>query len=185
MARIPAATEENVPPRHLEAFRAVMRDRAGLPHTGPSVVMLHSPEAARRARHLSDYLRNNSVLPRRAFELAVLVAAREMDSAYIWHEHAAHGRQAGLPDALVDALRDRKALPKLAPEDAAVVNYALELFHKHRVSPAAFQNALKHFGVQGVTEMTMAMGYYTMGAFCVNAFEEAIPRKSAEPPLPV
>lgn len=185
MARIPAASEQNVPPQHLEAFRSVVGDRAGLPHTGPSVVMLHSPEAARRARHLSDYLRNNSVLPRRAFEMAVLITAREMDSGYIWHEHAAHGRQTGLPDALVDALRDRKPLPKLAPEDAAVVNYTLELFRKHRVSPESFQDALKHFGAQGVTEMTMAIGYYTMGSFCVNAFEEAIPRKGAEPPLPV
>ena len=56
----------------------------------------------------------------------MLVTARENDCVYVWNAHAASARAAGVPDAIVDALRVRKELPTLAPDEAAVINYAQE-----------------------------------------------------------
>jgi 4-carboxymuconolactone decarboxylase len=63
---------------------------------------------AKRAGELSSYLRQESTLSSKIQELAMLVTARERDCQFIWNVHAASGRRAGLSDALVDALRDKR-----------------------------------------------------------------------------
>jgi len=109
----------------------MVQSRGGVPRTGPLSVMINSPEAARRAVHVSDYLRNESTLPKHVQELAMLVTAREMDCQYVWNAHAASGKQAGLTAGLVDALRDKKPLPALKPEEAAVVKYGTAFLTTH------------------------------------------------------
>jgi 4-carboxymuconolactone decarboxylase len=121
--------------------------------------MLNSPEASRRASHLSEYLRRESTLPPHIQELAMLVTARELDCQYIWNTHAASGRKAGLSSALVDALRDKQPLPPQNPEEVAVIQYGQEFFRTHRVSRGAFQGALELLGAQGLTELTMLISY--------------------------
>ena len=69
------------------------------------------------------------------------VTARELDCQHIWNAHAGSARKAGVPGALVDALRDRKELPALAPDEAAVVQFGREFFRTRRVS----RGILEHF----------------------------------------
>ena len=185
MARVPAATRETIPHAHQEAFEAEVHSRGGVPRTGPGSIMLHSPEACRRAAHLSAYLRRESILPPHVQELAMLVTARALDCQYIWNAHAASGKSAGLRQDLVDALREHTPLPPLQPDEEAVIQYGREFFQTHRVSRGAFQAALEQLGVQGLTELTMLMGYYGMLAFCVNAFDGDLPSERTEPLLPV
>jgi 4-carboxymuconolactone decarboxylase len=185
MARIPAASKESIPQGLREAYEAVVQSRGGLPRTGPGSIMINSPEAYRRASHLSEYLRRESTLAPQVQELAMLVTARELDCQYIWNAHAASGKKAGLSAELVDALRDQKPLPALKPVEAAVIAYGREFFRTHRVSRGAFQAAQEQFGVQGLTELTMLMGYYGLLAFHVNAFDADLPAERTEPVLPV
>jgi 4-carboxymuconolactone decarboxylase len=185
MARVPAASKENIPPNLREAFDAVVQSRGGLPRTGPGSVMINSPEAYRRASHFSDYLRRESTLAPQIQELAMLVTARELDCQYVWNAHAASAKKAGLSAGLVEALRDKKPLPALKAEEAAVIAYGREFFRTHRVSRGAFQAALEQLGVQGLTELTMLMGYYGILAFHVNAFDVELPAERTEPLLPV
>ena len=185
MARVPAATRESVPHHHQQAFDAVVQSRGGVPRTGPGSIMIHSPEASRRASHLSEYLRRESTLPSHIQELAMLVTARALDCQYIWNAHAAAGKKAGLSPELVDALREKRPLPSLQPREEAVIRYGQEFFRTHRVSRGTFQTAQEQLGVQGLTELTMLMGYYGMLAFCVNAFDGDLPSERTEALLPV
>jgi 4-carboxymuconolactone decarboxylase len=171
MARIPIATRESVPENQRAAFDEVVQRTGSVPQHGPGSVMIHVPEAHRRATQLSNYLRNESSLPQKIQELAMLVTARELNCQHIWNAHATFGRRAGLSDALVNALRDRHDLPTLPPDEAAVVDYGQELFRTHHISRGAFQAALEQFGIQGLVELTMLMGYYGLLAFNVNAFD--------------
>jgi 4-carboxymuconolactone decarboxylase len=146
--------------------------------------MINSPEMRRRANHLVNYLRDDSSLPKKIQELAMIITARSMDCQFIWHAHAARARQQGIRDEFVDALRDNQPLPALPADEQTVVNYALELFKTHQVSPATFQAALEQFGALGLTELTTLMGYYSLLAFNANAFEIDVP-DSAEAKLPI
>ena len=108
-----------------------------------------------------------------------------MDCQFIWNAQAPAGRRAGLSDALVDALRDRKPLPTMPPDEAAVVHYGLELTATNQVSQETFQAAVDQLGVQGLTEFTTSMGYFHMLALNANAFTIELPDQRTEPLLPI
>src|SRR5688500_3698947 len=111
MARIPTATRDSVPEDQRAIFDEMVQGLGAVPPYGPGSVMIHVPKAHQWATGLNRYLRNESSLPKKIQELAMLVTARELDCQHIWNAHAGSARQAGVPNALVDALRDRKELP--------------------------------------------------------------------------
>ena len=186
MPRFPTASREKVPQEQVQAFDAIVSARGGvIPEVGPVAVQLHVPEIAQRGEVLRAYLRaDGSTLPDNVAELAMITTARELDCQFIWHAHAAAGRKAGLSDDLVDALRDKKDLPTLSSTESAVINYGREFFRTRRVSQATFDAALNEFGDRGLIELTNLMGYYSVLAFNINAFEQ-LPPPSDEPFLPV
>ena len=115
----------------------------------------------------------------------MLTTARELDCQYIWNAHAASGRREGLSDALVDAMRDKRDLPNLAPDESAVINLGREFYRTHRVSDATFKAAEEQFGIHGLTNLTNLMGYYALLAFNANTFNIDLPTERTEPELPI
>ena len=186
MPRFPMASSDAVPHDQVDAFDSIVSSRGGVvPEFGPVAVQLHVPEIAQRGEVLRAYLRaEGSTLADNVAELAMITTARELDCQFIWHAHAAAGRKAGLSDALVDALRDQQELPSLSSAESAVINYGREFFRTRRVSQGTFDAALSEFGQRGLVELTNLMGYYSVLAFNINAFEQ-LPPASDEPLLPV
>src|SRR5215468_51374 len=185
MARLPLVSRDSVPEDQRATFDEMIRELGAIPRYGPGSVMVHVPKAHQAATALNHYLRDDSSLPKKVQELAMLVTARELDCQHIWNAHAASARQAGVPDALVDALRERRALPALAPDEAAVVHYGREFFRTHRVSRGAFQAVLEQFGRQGAVELSLVLGNYSLLALLINAFDTDLPPDRTEPLLPV
>ena len=182
---MPAANRGTVPQNQVDVYDEIVQERGGPVGGGPVSVLLNSPKMAKRASHLSAYLRRESTLPAKVQELAMITTAREMDCQYIWNAHAASGRRDWLSDALVDAIRDKKELPAMERDEADGVNYRREFFRTHRVTDATFQAALAQFGVQGLTELTGLMGYYALLAFHANCFAIDLPEQRSEPVLPL
>jgi 4-carboxymuconolactone decarboxylase len=147
--------------------------------------MIHVPKVHQMMNVVNLYLRNESSLPKKIQELAMLVTARETDCQYVWNAHAASARAAGVGNAIVDALRDRKELPRLADDESAVVRYGQEFFRTRRVSRGAFQLALEQLGQRGVIELGLIMGNYASIALLVNSFDCDLPPDRKEPILPV
>jgi 4-carboxymuconolactone decarboxylase len=174
-----------VPEAQRALFDEIVQGLEAVPRYGPGSVLIHVPQAHRAAGGLNHYLRDDSSLPKKIQELAMLVTARELDCQHIWNAHAASARQAGLSAALVEALRDRTALPALAADESAVVQYGREFFRTHRVSRGAFQAALEQFGRQGVVELSLVLGNYSLLALLINSFDTDLPPDRTEPLLPV
>ena len=185
MSRVPPASRDSVPASQQATFDEIIQERGGPVTSGPVSVLLNSPEMAKRASHLSAYLRQESSLPSKIQELAMLTVARELDCQFIWNAHAASGRRAGLSDALVDAMRDKGDLPSVPADEAAVLNLGQEFFRTHKVSDGAFQAALQQFGSQGLTELASLMGYYGLLAFNANTFAIDLPSERSEAVLPI
>jgi 4-carboxymuconolactone decarboxylase len=183
--RVPIITRDQVAAEHTAAYDEITSIRGRPPVVGPTSVMIYSPEMALRANRLAEYLAEQSHLPEKIKRLAALIAARSMDCQFIWNAQAPAGRRAGLSDALVDALRDKKPLPAMPPDEAAVVNYGLELTATNKVSQETFQAALDQLGAQGLTEFTTSMGYFRMLALNANAFTIDLPEQRTEPLLPI
>ena len=185
MARIPAATRDTVPQNQRAAFDEIVGNSGSAPRYGPGSVLTHVPELSRRVTALNQYLRNDSTLPKKIQELTMLVTAREMDCQHIWNAHAASARQAGVSDDIVDALREDEDLADLAPDEEALVNYVRAVLRSHYASRGAFQAALEQFGRQGLIELTILTGNYSMLALAVNAFDTDLLPDRTEPLLPV
>ena len=185
MSRLSPATRDSVPEQQRAMFDEIIQGSGSVPANGPGSIMIHVPEANKRASALNQYLRQDSSLPKKIQELAMLVTAREMDCQYVWNAHAASAKSAGLDPALVDALREGTELPDLAPDEQAVINYGQEFYRTHHVSSGGFQAALEQLGKQGLVELTMLMGNYALLAFLVNAFDSGLPPERTETMLPV
>ena len=185
MARVPIVKREQVPEQFREAFDAVTAETGGVIASGPGAITINSPEMARRRNHLTSYLRYETTFPKKIQELAIITTARAMDCPYVWNAHAPAARRAGVSDALIDALRERRPLPPMSADEAAVVKYATEFYQTHKVSEKTFQAALDQFGVQHLAELTVLMGSYAQTAFILNAFDVQLPEQRTEPVLPV
>ena len=184
MARVPQVTREGLPEGLREAFDAVLEANGGSV-SGPTSITVNSPEMARRRGHLTNYLRYENDIPQNILELAICTAARAMDCAYVWNAHAPAARRAGVSDAVIDALREKRAMPEMSAAEAAIVKYGQEFYANHKVADATFQEALAQFGTQQLVELTSLMGHYAQTSFILNAFEVSLPEGTTEPVLPV
>ncbi len=185
MARLPIVSADMVPEEFRKAFAELTAPSGGSITGGPGSFTINSPEMAKRRNHLTSYLRYETQFPKRILELAIITTARAMDCQYVWNAHAPAARKEGVADALVDAIRDRRPLPDMAPDEEAIVNYGNEFFKTHKVSKTTFDAALKQFGAQHLVELTALMGHYAQTSFFLNAFEAEMPDNVTEPVLPV
>ena len=184
MARIPVATRDTVPANQQDTFDELFGGGAA-PQYGPGSVLAHVPELSKRATALNQYLRNDSSLPLKIQEFTMLITAREMDCQHIWNAHAASAREAGMSDDIVDDLRDGNELENLGEDEEAAVNYARAMIRDHYASRGAYQAALEQFGKQGLIELTMLIGNYSMIALAINGFDTNLLPERDEPLLPV
>ena len=170
MARIPLIKQkQDVPQEHHEIYDQIVGSRGQI--QGPFRVLLRSPQVAGRTAHLGTYLRFESHLDPKDAELAAIRVARELDCQHEWAVHSNHARNFGMPEESIDAVRDRKAPEGLSAGEAQIFIYVQHLLRSHRVNEDSFQAMLNRFGVEGLVELTATVGYYSMLACTLNAFE--------------
>jgi len=171
MVRVPVITSRDDLPREAHpAFDEIAASRGGrIP--GPFSVLLNSPEIARRIAHAGTYLRFESAVPNDIRELAILVAVREIECQFAWSAHEGHARNAGVREAAILAIRDRKAPEGLNQDEAVIVRYVLELLRRNRVSEPTFKAAMEMLGVQKLMDLTATVGFYGLIGCILNAFE--------------
>ena len=164
--------------RFYDAVKAIRRR----PISGPFITLLNSsPDLTARYAHLGHYFHARGGQggpvdshPHQEIHgpLTALILSRALDGVYEWSAWIGWALAAGIPQATIDAIRERRAPPNPTPEDALVMDLCTQLLTgSHRVSDATYQAAFDHFGVQGVVELVATLGYFAMLAFPLNAFE--------------
>lgn len=174
MARVPLITsKDQVATEHHAIVDGIIGSRGAL--HGPFSVFLHSPEMAGRVAHLGAYVRFEGTLDMRARVLAAMVVAREFEAEYVWGAQTGSARRQNVPEATITAIREN-TLDGVPSEDAMIIEYTRTLLRKHRIPPAMDEAMRKRFGNDQMTQLTGAIGYYSMLAMTVNACElEAAP----------
>ena len=168
-----------------EAQRRVYEaTRTGRRGTVPANVLawLPSPELAQRGQQLGAFLRYDTSLGPRLSELAILVVARRWAAHYEWAVHAVEAATAGVAAEVIAAIGAGRP-PRLTRQDEqVVVDVATELVTAGRLADATFARAEATFGRQGLVELVGLVGYYTLVAMTLNAFE--VPAPEGAPRLP-
>ncbi len=152
---------------------------------GPYNVLLRSPELGNLAQKFGEHTRFHSSLPLALNELVILLVARYWTSQFVWWAHKRIALDAGLDDALVDAVAGGHTPAHLAtlPRDvAAVYGFANELLQKKQVSDTTHAALVSHYGERGVVDVMGTISYYTLVSMCLNVDQYPLP-DGAQPEL--
>lgn len=141
----------------------------------PLRAWLHSPELGARAQRLGEFVRYDTILGPRLSELAILVTARFWTSHYEWYAHKREGLKAGIEPEIVADIAARRVPAFTDARDQLVYDYAVALHHDRTISPELHARAVAGLGAQGVVELVGVLGYYTLVAMTLNAFEIGLP----------
>lgn len=195
-ARLPRITRESLDADGQRAYDVVVhpdsRYADGL--RGPIGMWMYSPPMAEHLFPASTYLRFGADGQRdqRLAELAILTAARALNSQYEWSAHEPLGRGAGLEEEIIELLRwdtplaDAGELPGLNEPERTVVRVVRELIREPKLSDEAFEAAQRIFGNQGLMDLAGLVGHYTLVNYTLKAFDVQRPPGSrlTLPPLP-
>lgn len=178
LSRLPPVTPEDLdePARRLLAARADYK-----PGPGPTHVTVYSP----RERPLGTPSGVNSPVGPRAFQLAVLIAAREIDQQYEWSSHEPAGLRQGLEQSVIDVGKYDRAVAGLSEKDATMITFGRTLLREHKVTSELWAKMVSLFGRQNTVDVMSIMGDYIRVGIMLNAVDQQVPpeRKALLPPL--
>ena len=123
-----------------------------------------------RLTPIGAFVRFEGSLDMRLWVLAAMAVAREFDSAYVWGAQTGIARQRDVSEATITAIRD-KHMRDIPLEDAQIVDFTRQLLEKHRVDDATMAAMQTRFENNDLVQLTGAIGYYSLLAMTVNAFE--------------
>ncbi len=137
------------------------RAAAGAPFSGPYLALMNHPDLTEKIEALGYFLKFQGALPRDVYQFVVLTVARACRAPFEWIDHVEHAREAGLPGAVIEAVRDGGAGP--LPEPYAAARPVIEAALAWQDVPAAAQDAaIARFGTKGFIELVVLGGFYQM-----------------------
>jgi 4-carboxymuconolactone decarboxylase len=165
-------TVATLPPQGqaLYATMAARRLAKGEGFGGPYLPLLNHPELARRVEELGFFLKFEGALPRAIYQFIVLTVARASGAGFEWHDHIAHARAAGLPDAVIDCIGSDQVAA--LPRPFALLHAILAKTMAWQVVPDELQaQAVAEWGKHGLVEIVVLSGFYQMFAAINQGFD--------------
>ena len=150
---------------------------------GPFDIWLRSPELGERLVGLGGFFRFNTSVERRYIELAILVTGQFWQAQFEWFAHEPMARKAGVPEDLIQAIKDGNEPTFTDPGDSACYSLANEVHTTKKISQATFNEAISRFGETGVSELIALCGFYSMVSMTLNGFDVELP-DGADYPFP-
>ena len=147
-------------------------------------IWLRNPGLADKAHQLRNELRKRGKLDKRLVELIILTISRHWSAQYAWARHEQAALEAGVEGDVVEAIRDYRD-PTFSREDEKLT-FALvsELNQTQAISDETFERAVQLFGLDLMIELVALVGFYTMVAMTLQAFNAPV-QDGRLNPLPV
>lgn len=179
MARLTLPELNRMTPEQRDVVAEVIAGKRGkVP--GPMIGWLPNPELARRAQRLGELLRYDLSLEPALSELAILVCGRHWTSHYEWTAHKQIALAAGVDAKTIADIAARNPAPFLRDRrEEAAFAVATKLLARGKLDDATYSRALDTLGQRGLTDLVGIVGYYSLVALTLNAFEIGLPENFA------
>jgi 4-carboxymuconolactone decarboxylase len=164
-SRLPLIKRENLNEAGKKAYDAAAVNAASGRPEGAAAIRLH--------RSGVD-VRWQSHVGRGLTELAIISTAREHDQPYEWSLHEMEAIAVGVDPAVIDVVRNKKALTGVGEKEAVVIQLAREI-GRHKVSSDTYARALKAFGESDLVDVVGLMGQYAATATRLTAVNQQMP----------
>jgi 4-carboxymuconolactone decarboxylase len=161
-------SREETTPEQVETFDHIAASRGGR-MLRPYAAMLHRPQIARAAADLGAEIRYSSRLSDHDRELAILTTAIERVCGFERDAHRPLALEAGVDEATLAALETDKSVED--PRDVVIVDFVRSLCRNGSVADATFRSVLDLLGEEQTVELAAVVGFYTMLATFMGAFE--------------
>src|SRR5436190_1014380 len=161
MARYRDVTTAEMTPAQRRVHDQIVAGRRGR-FGGPFQLLIRAPEICEHASRLGEHLRWGTSLSDRLSELAIITTAAFWRAQYEWYAHAPLAKEAGVPEAAIEAIRTGETPLFAEPDEALVYKICSELFRTRRLSDDSFAQAKDRLGEAGLVEIIAIIGYYTL-----------------------
>jgi len=104
-------------------------------------------------------------------ECAILRVGYLSAARYETAQHEKIGRDLGMTDALINAVKTGAAAVDLTDEQRLALSYVDDLVKNVKADDITFKPALAHFGAEKLQELTLVTGYYMMVCRFLETFE--------------
>jgi 4-carboxymuconolactone decarboxylase len=182
MSRVPDLAPSEMSPEQRRIHDEIASKRHGNVR-GPFAIWLRTPAIADRANQFGNAIRVAGKLDKRLFELMVLIVARHWSAQYEWFAHEKQALENGVSPAVVEAIRHGRQPDFAQADEQLIYDLVTELNARKVLSRAGYDRGVAYFGLDLFIELTTAIGFYTMVAMTLNAFDAPVPDGSQ--PLPV
>lgn len=175
MARLPKLSRDELSSEQKQVYD----DIAGGPRggvRGPFHALLYSPKLADCAQKLGEYVRYDCTIPTKLRELAILITAYNWKAQYEWYAHETHARDAGLTDAVIEAIRLGERPDFMDDAEEEIYDFCTELYTDKRVNDTTYASVEARHGQTGVVELGGLLGHYNLIAITLNIAEIEVPR---------
>ena len=142
---------------------------------GPFNALLLSPGIGSVLQELGGAIRFRSSLSNRAREIAILELAALRRSDFEWYSHALLGRQAGLTEAELSALRTGEASPSFDRIESLVRELVRALARDRDVQQSMMDEAEALLGSSTIMELIALVGYYDLVALSLRVWRTPLP----------
>ena len=129
--------------------------------------LVRHPELTQAYLPFNVYLLAGSTLPPRLRELAILRVAHRQSCAYEWGHHVELGKQAGLSESEIAAVRDGPAGNEF---ERTVLTAVDELHAKSRISPDTWTALGEQLDDRQRMDLLFTVGGYGVLAMALNTF---------------
>ena len=159
MPRIDMISDKSqIPEEQHSEFDAIVETLHGV--RGPFSVLMHSPGLAQKVMEAGAHVRLHSTLTQVERELAVIAVAREKDATYEWAAHVRAGRNAGMREQAIDAVRGREDTDGLEEDERDIIEFVRQLLQKNKVEQDLFAALISRKGIRWLVELTATIGQY-------------------------
>jgi len=141
---------------------------------GPGGVWLRLSGVGGHINETTRLLRSETGLDPRLSELAILAAAREMDSQFEWTLHEPVARKEGLSEKIIDIVKTGKPVAELPEQEGTIITLAREALGAKKVSAQTYASAMAIFGETGLLNLVALMANYAMTAIMLCLIDQQL-----------
>jgi 4-carboxymuconolactone decarboxylase len=145
------------------------------PLRGPGGVSLQSPGSAEPIQRLNQYLRNDSAIKGKLFELCALIGAWEIEQQYEWSGHEPAALRAGVSQKAVDVVKFNRPVEGLDEDETVVIQMGRQILREHKLDSQLFAHAVRLFGRKGTLELAVTMGDYVLAGIMLITADHQLP----------